>query len=190
MGHPTLDFLIAQSNRFQRERFCPRCGNPFTFVDAVFLVVGQDEASTVALPVCLFCDSEILGKEDSLMSAISSYSFNESGWKQAYIAALFQTDKSKTAGLIKAAEMAVVLRMREGCGALRSFGFSLLIRLIFHCPVPFACSCVRQLEHGLGTHGSAGPNCSVLRRFQLALTGRSAGYAALSFDWRPSVGAW
>jgi hypothetical protein len=53
---------------------------------------------------------------------------------------------------------------RGGCGALRSFGVSLLIRLIF--PLPPA-ALIRlfiffYLEHTVGRDGSADPNCSVL----------------------------
>lgn len=43
--------------------------------------------------------------------------YNASGWKQAYISALFETDKRKTKRLIEAAEMAIVLRARELFGA-------------------------------------------------------------------------
>ena len=47
------------------------------------------------------------------MSTTALQAFNASGWKQAYIAALFETDKRKINGLIVAAEMAVVSRARE-----------------------------------------------------------------------------
>jgi len=47
------------------------------------------------------------------MSTSALQAFNASGWKQAYIAALFETDKRKINTLSVAAEMAIVLRARE-----------------------------------------------------------------------------
>jgi len=43
------------------------------------------------------------------MSTSALQAFNASGWKQAYIAALFETDKRKINTLSVAAEMAIVL---------------------------------------------------------------------------------
>jgi hypothetical protein len=52
---------------------------------------------------------------------------------------------------------------RGGCGALRSFGVSLLIRLIFHYPIGFASPVqLLYIKHTVGMDGSADPNCSVL----------------------------
>jgi hypothetical protein len=53
---------------------------------------------------------------------------------------------------------------RGGCGALRSFGVSLLIRLIFDFPGGFCFVCPSSLyvKHALGKDGSADPNCTVL----------------------------
>jgi len=53
---------------------------------------------------------------------------------------------------------------RGGCGALRSLGVSLLIRLILHCPrsLPSPVHLLVKYEDRLGTYGSADPNCSVL----------------------------
>lgn len=51
------------------------------------------------------------------MSTTTLQAYNASGWKQAYITALFETDKSKLNSLVVAAEMAVVLRARELFGA-------------------------------------------------------------------------
>ena len=51
------------------------------------------------------------------MSTPAWQAFSASGWKQAYIAALFETDKRKINSLIVAAETAVVLRARELFGA-------------------------------------------------------------------------
>jgi hypothetical protein len=47
------------------------------------------------------------------MSTTALQAFDASAWKQAYIAALFETDKSKVNGLIVAAEVAIGLRARE-----------------------------------------------------------------------------
>jgi len=47
------------------------------------------------------------------MSTTALPAFDASAWKQAYIAALFETDKSKVNGLIVAAEVAIGLRARE-----------------------------------------------------------------------------
>jgi len=47
------------------------------------------------------------------MSTTALQAFNASGWKQAYITALFETDEGKINSLIVAAEMAVVTRARE-----------------------------------------------------------------------------
>lgn len=117
MGHPILEFLVAQSNQFQRERCCPRCGNSFIFVDATFWVYGEDEGCTVPLPFCSACKTETRTRKDSPMSTPTLQAFNASGWKQAYIAALFETDKRKINSLIATAETAVVLRARELFGA-------------------------------------------------------------------------
>lgn len=117
MGHPILEFLIAQSHRFQRDPYCPLCGNSLTFVDATFWIYEEDEARTIALPVCPACESETFTEKDSPISATALQDFGASGWKLAYLAALFETDKSKINSLIAAAEMAVALRARELLGA-------------------------------------------------------------------------
>ncbi len=51
------------------------------------------------------------------MSSTALQAFDATGWKRAYIAALFETDKRKISYLIAAAEMAVALRARELFGA-------------------------------------------------------------------------
>src|ERR1700733_752889 len=51
---------------------------------------------------------------------------------------------------------------KGGCGALRSFGVSLLIRLIFPRWLCFARSSSLCVKHALGEDGSADPNCTVL----------------------------
>lgn len=51
------------------------------------------------------------------MSTLATQAYGARGWKQAYIAALFETDKRKINSLIAAAEMAIVLRARELFGA-------------------------------------------------------------------------
>ena len=78
MGRSILEFLMAQSNRFQREPCCPRCGNSFIFIDATFWVDGQDEASTIPLPVCLNCESETPAKKDLPMSTTALQAFSAS----------------------------------------------------------------------------------------------------------------
>lgn len=47
------------------------------------------------------------------MSTTALQAFDASAWKQAYIAALFETDKGKISSLIVAAEVAIALRARE-----------------------------------------------------------------------------
>lgn len=51
------------------------------------------------------------------MSTTALQAFSASEWKQAYIAALFETERGKINSLIAAAEMAVALRARELFGA-------------------------------------------------------------------------
>ena len=51
------------------------------------------------------------------MSTTTLQAFNASGWKQAYMAVLFETDKRKLDILLVSAETAVVLRARELFGA-------------------------------------------------------------------------
>jgi len=51
------------------------------------------------------------------MSTTALQAFDASAWKQAYSAALFETDKSKINSLIVAAEVAIALRARELFGA-------------------------------------------------------------------------
>jgi hypothetical protein len=117
VGRPILEFLIAQSNRFQGDPYCPVCGNSFTFVDATFWIYAEDEGYTLPLPFCSACESEIFTKKDSRMSTTARQAFDASGWKLAYMAALFETDKRKMNSLIADAEMAVVSRARELFGA-------------------------------------------------------------------------
>ena len=51
------------------------------------------------------------------MSTTALQAFDASAWKQAYSAALFETDKSAINSLIVAAEVAIALRARELFGA-------------------------------------------------------------------------
>lgn len=51
------------------------------------------------------------------MSTTALQTFDATEWEQAYIAALFETDKRKINRLIMAAEMAIALRARELFGA-------------------------------------------------------------------------
>lgn len=117
MGHPILEFLIGQSSRSQADPYCPLCGNPFTFVDATFWIYGQDQVHTIPLPFCSTCESEVPTGKDSPVSTTAFEAFEASGWKLAYMAALFETDKRKINCLIETAELAVVLRARELFGA-------------------------------------------------------------------------
>lgn len=113
MGHPILEFLMAQSNRFQRDPYCPLCGNSFAFVDATFWIYEKDEARTIPLPFCPACESGTLTTKNSPVSVTAFQAFDASGWKLAYIAALFETDKHKMNSLIAAAEAAIALRAGE-----------------------------------------------------------------------------
>jgi len=117
VGRPILEFLLAQANRFHGDPYCPTCDHPFTFIDATFWIYEDDEACTIPLPFCLACESGTLTSKDLLMSNTALQAFDSTGWKQAYIAALFETDKRKISCLIAAAEMAVALRARELFGA-------------------------------------------------------------------------
>jgi hypothetical protein len=117
MGDPIHEFLLAQSGQFQRDRSCPLCGHSFTFINATFWRLGQDEAWMVPLPICLNCQSELRTRKDRPLKIASSTPFDATAWKQAYIAALFETDKNKQNSRILFAQMAVVKRMRELFGA-------------------------------------------------------------------------
>lgn len=129
MAQQILEYLVSQSNRFQREPYCPRCGKSFVFADVTFWIDGEDEGCPISLPVGCACDSQANPQsapppandlaastpalQDFNASQFNASQFNASQWKQAYLAALFESDKQKVNCLITLAETAIVLRSRE-----------------------------------------------------------------------------
>jgi len=63
VGHQFLEFLVTQSNQFQREPYCRLCGNSLIFIDATFWIDGESEACMIPLPVCPACGPEIRTKK-------------------------------------------------------------------------------------------------------------------------------
>jgi hypothetical protein len=102
----------ARSQRPQCENFCPLCGKMMEKLEPTFWLYAKDSECNLQSRVCV-CELELPSAEEWTMNGAIANSPIGKGWRELYMAALYENDKSRLLERIFDAEIALVLRARE-----------------------------------------------------------------------------
>jgi hypothetical protein len=106
------EFLQAQASQSRNDEACLRCGKPMKHLGVTFWLYESDFECSLQLPIC-GCESPESSPEDRIVSTDGAPLRISATWKELYMAALREADKSRLPERIFHAQMALNLRSRE-----------------------------------------------------------------------------